>query len=361
MNSKKIFVTKTFLPPLKKYQRYLEKIWKTNKLTNQGPILKKFEEKLRNYLKVKYLHFLTNGTLALQIALRALNINEGEIITTPFTYVATVSSILWERCTPVFVDINPETLCIDADKIEKAITKKTKAILPVHVFGIPCDVKKIAEIAKNYHLKIIYDAAHAFGVEYKEKNIFNFGDISMGSFHATKIFHTIEGGCLTTNNKEISDKIELIKRFGHNQNNHYMLGINAKASEFQAAMGLCNLEYIEKLIEKRKKLYEMYNQLLGDSFQKPKIPKSTKYNFSYYPIIFKNENQLLKAVKILNKNNIYPRRYFYPSLNTLPYLKNSQKCSVSEDISKRILCLPFYEGIWKKDLIKIVKVLMKQI
>ena len=347
MKSKRINVTESFLPPLSEYTQYLNKIWDTKTLTNQGPLVKELEEKLSKYLDVKYVHFVTNGTLALQIALKALNIENGEIITTPFTYVATVSSILWERCTPVFVDIDENSLCIDANKIEKAITPKTKAIMPVHVFGIPCNVEKIAKIARKLKLKVIYDAAHAFGVEYKKRGIFSFGDISVGSFHATKVFHTIEGGCLATNNKKVSARIELIKRFGHTGDNHQMLGINAKASEFQAAMGLCNLKYLKENIEKRKEIFNMYVQklLLNKKIKHSKIPKDTSFNYGYFLIVFESEQQLLRVQKTLNKVNIYPRRYFYPSLNLLPYLNNAVGCPISESISKRILCLPFHSNL----------------
>src|SRR6185437_9557092 len=239
---KKIHVTKSFLPPLNEYQEYLSKIWKSGQLTNQGPLLKEFETKVADYLGVHNFHFVANGTLALQVAKRALDITEGEIITTPFTYVATTSAILWERCKPVFVDIEPNTFCIDADKIEAAITSKTKAILPVHVFGFPCDVEKIEAIAKKHKLKVIYDGAHAFGVKLKGRPLLSYGDIATCSFHATKLFHTIEGGCVIVNDdKNLSDRLELIKHFGHFGDDHYMLGINAKASEFQAAMGLSNL------------------------------------------------------------------------------------------------------------------------
>lgn len=347
----KIFVTKTFLPPIKKYKKYIDKIWKSNQLTNQGPLLKEFENKLRKYLGVKYLHFVTNGTIALQLALKSLDISEGEIITTPFTYVATTSSILWERCIPIFVDIKPNDFCIDPEKIEKAITKKTKAILPVHVFGHPCNIEKISKIAKKHKLKIIYDGAHAFGAKYKNKSLLNYGDISTCSFHATKLFHTIEGGCIITNNKKINQKIDLIKRFGHYGYDHYCLGINAKASEFQAAMGLCNLPYVNKIIKLRKKKVKLYNNLLSDKFQKPII--GNNFNYIYYPIILKNEKETIRIVKKLNDKNIYSRRYFYPSLNTLPYIKKKQSCPISEDISKRILCLPLYSNLKNQDIKRI--------
>lgn len=359
MSNSRINVTKTFLPPLKEYQHYLEQIWSNTQLTNQGPLLLEFERQAEQYLGVSRLHFVANGTLALQIALRALGITEGEIITTPFSYVATVSSILWEKCEPVFVDIEPETFCIDTDKIEAAITNRTKAIMPVHVFGNPCDIEKIEAIAKKHDLKVIFDAAHAFGVNYQDKSLLSYGDISTGSFHATKLFHTIEGGCVIAKDKEVSDKLELIKRFGHQGDNHYMLGINAKASEFHAAMGLCNLKYIDELIEKRKKIFGLYCQLLGDRFSVPIIKENTKYNFGYFPLVLENENHLSKTIKALNLENIFPRRYFHPSLNTLPYIKNKQSCPVSERIAKSILCLPLYADLQEEDVKRICEIMRK--
>jgi len=355
-SSERINVTKTFLPPMEEYQTYLNQIWGSYQLTNQGPLLLEFERQVSKYLDVPSLHFVTNGTMALQLALRALNINNGEVITTPFSYVATTSSILWENCSPKFVDIDPETLCLDADKIEAAITRKTKAIMPVHVFGHPCDVEKIAAIAKKHKLKVIYDGAHAFGVKYKGKSLLDCGDVSVCSFHATKLFHTIEGGCLIAKNKKIGNNIELMKRFGHNGDDHYMLGINGKATEFQAAMGLCNLKYIDGIIQHRKKLVTLYDRLLNHT-RKIKVRKGTEYNYSYYPIIFEDENKLLKVLKRLNKDNIFPKRYFFPSLNTLPYLSGYQACPISEDISKRILCLPLYFGLGKDNIRKVCGVI----
>jgi len=342
MKSNRINVTESFLPSLSEYNQYLKQIWNSKILTNQGQLLKEFESKLAIYLGVKYVHFVTNGTIALQIALRALDITEGEVITTPFSYVATVSSILWERCTPIFVDIDPKSLCIDTDKIESAITKKTRAIMPVHVFGIPCDVHKITKIAKKYKLKVIYDAAHAFGVKINNKGVFQYGDISVGSFHATKVFHTIEGGCLATNNKDISDKIELIKRFGHQGDSHYLLGINAKASEFQAAMGLCNLKHINVIIQKRKQIFDRYHQSLSNikNLELVEIPKNISFNYGYFPVLFPSEKIMTKILQKLNFINIYPRRYFYPSLDLLPYVLNRQFCPTSINVSMKILCLP---------------------
>ena len=353
----RINVTKTFLPPKEEYDAYLEKIWKSDQLTNQGPLLTELENELREYLGVENLRTVTNGTLALQIAIKALSIDEGEIITTPFSYVASSSAILWENCEPVFVDIDPETFCIDPYKIEAAITERTRAILAVHVFGNPCDIDAIEEIAKKHNLKVIYDGAHAFEVRYKNKSLLDYGDVSICSFHATKRFHTIEGGCVIAKDKKIIEEAELIKRFGHTGDEHFRLGINAKASEFQAAMGLCNLHYIDENRNKRKKISELYDGLLEDYFKKQKVKGSTEYNYSYYPVVLKSEEILLSIVDKLNAENIFPRRYFYPSLNTLPYLRINQACPISEDISKRILCLPLYEDLEENIVRKICEII----
>lgn len=341
----RINVTKSFLPPLEEYERYLKEIWANDQLTNQGPLVRQLESELISYLGVENLHFVSNGTTALQLALRALDITEGEVITTPFTYVATTSSILWEHCTPVYVDINPQTLCIDVDKIEAAITPNTRAIMPVHVFGIPCDVEKIGAIAQKHNLKVIYDAAHAFGAEYKGKSLMDYGDIAIGSFHATKLFHTIEGGCLIVKDKSVSEKVELMKRFGHNGDEHFMLGINAKANEFQAAMGLCNLPYVERLMEKRGRVVAEYDRQLKDYVERPVWPSGMKVNNAYYPVLFQDEAQLLKVTAALTAKNIFPRRYFYPSLNKLPYVLNGASCAVAEQVAGRILCLPLYADL----------------
>lgn len=341
----KIFVTKSFLPPIGEYKAYIDKIWENGQITNQGPLVREFEEKIMDYLSVKNLHFVTNGTIALQLALRALDITEGEVITTPFSYVATTSAVLWERCDPVYVDIDPDTLNINPSKIEAAITKKTKAILAVHVFGNPCDVEAIEAIAKKHNLKVIYDAAHAFGSQYKGKSLLEYGDVSICSFHATKLFHTIEGGALIAKDKKISDKIELLKRFGHHYDDHIQLGINAKASEFQAAMGLVNLKYISDMIDDRKRISSLYDKYLNKNVTKQKITPKTKYNYAYKPVIFNDEDELCRVIDELSKDNIFPRRYFFPSLNELPYLKVKTACPVSEDISRRVLCLPLYMGL----------------
>lgn len=354
---KKIFVTKTFLPPIEEYQSYISRAFDNCQLTNQGPLLMELEKKLKDYLAVDNFHYVSNGTIAIQLSLNALDITEGEVITTPFSYVATTSSILWERCTPVFIDVESNNFMLDADKIEEVITKNTKAILAVHVFGYACDVAKIEKIAKKHNLKVIYDAAHAFGSKYKDKSLLDYGDISTCSFHATKLFHTVEGGACIVKDKDVSRKLEMAKRFGHDCDNHVQLGINAKNSEMHAAMGLANIHYIESIIAERKKLSELYDLLLSN-LQRPKRQVDLEYNYAYYPVVFESEGTLLNVLKALNEENIFPRRYFYPSLNKLPYL-NGASCPISEDISQRIACLPLYVGLSDENIEMISSVIIE--
>lgn len=358
-----IYVTKTFLPKLEDYSKYLKQIWLSSRVTNGGPLVQELENKLKKYLGVKYIFLVSNGTLGLQIAIKALNLS-GEIITTPFSYVASTSSIVWEGCKPVFVDIDPKTLCIDADKIEEAITDKTSAILAVHVYGNPCNVNKIEKIVNKYKLKVIYDSAHAFGVSYKEKPILNCGDISVLSFHATKIFHTGEGGAIVTEDDELANNISYMRNFGHNNINiddFSGLGINAKMSELHAAMGLAILPKVKNLINQRKIIVKEYDRLLDSLGLETPIynPKSSR-NYGYYPIIFPSENKLLNVIKVLNRHDITPRRYFYPALSELPYIKG-QSCPIAEDISRRILCLPLYHDLKLKDVRNIAKLIRKEI
>lgn len=335
-----IFVTRPYLPPQEEFNVQVSKIFKCGILTNEGPCVAELQKTLAKFLEVQNFHYVSNGTAALQLALKALEIEGGEVITTPFSYVATVSSILWEHCTPVFVDIEPYHLTIDADKIEDAITPNTKAIMPVHVFGYACDIEKIEKIANKYKLKIIYDGAHAFASKYKGKSLLSYGDISTCSFHATKLFHTIEGGACICKDSKISAKIDLMKRFGHYGDEYITLGINAKQDEFNAAMGLTNFKHLPEIIAKRKSICEKYDELLSGVIERPKRRSELKYNYAFYPVYFKTEEELLKVFNTLAKEEIYLRRYFYPSLNTLPYLKTTQSCPISEDISRRIACLP---------------------
>ena len=351
-----INVTKSYLPPYEEYEKYVKKIWENHYLTNQGPLLKELEERLKSYLNLEYFQIVNNGTIALQIALHALDIKDAEIITTPFSFIATTNSILWENNKPIFVDIEDENFNINVEKIEEKITSKTKAILAVHVFGYPCKVEKIEEIANKHNLKVIYDAAHAFGCVYKGKSLLSYGDISTCSFHATKVFHMVEGGCIVCNNEVINDKVNFLKKFGYEGNNYKLVGINAKNSEFHSAMGLSVLDHIDEIIEKRKQITEKYNYLLNKDLKKPKFPNEFKYNYIYYPILFKNEEQLLRVFKALNDKEIYPRRYFYPSLNELPFF-DKIICPVSENISKRIACLPLDPYLTEVDIEKICNII----
>ncbi len=357
---KKINVTKTYLPPLDEYNKYLKKIWRSGWIANDGNLVKELEEKLKKYFGVKHVFFVANGTLALQIAIKALKL-KNEVITTPFSYIATSSSLVWEGCRPIFADIEPDALTINPQEIEKKITKKTTGIVATHVYGNPCDVEKIQKIAKKYKLKILYDAAHAFGIKYKNKSLLNYGDISILSFHATKIFHTVEGGALLTNDDKIAEKIKLMRNFGHvgaeKPESFNGLGINGKNTEFHAAMGLCILPKIDELIAKRKKISLLYDKLLNSTnIVKPLIRPNTVYNYIYYPIIFSSEKMLLKTKSALNKKNIFPRRYFCPSLNKIEYM-GKQTCPVSENISDRILCLPLYYDIGLGDVKKIADII----
>lgn len=355
-----INVTKSFMPPRAVYDKYVSRIWKSGWLTNQGPLSLELEKKLADKFNVKHVFLINNGTVALQIALKSLGFIKGEIITTPFSYVATTSSIVWEGFTPVFVDIDPTNYTIDPTKIEKAITKNTVAILAVHVYGIPCDVVAIAKIAKKYNIRVIYDAAHAFGTEYHGKSIMAYGDISTISFHATKLFHTIEGGAIVTNNSELAHKISYMRNFGHKTpTSFYDVGINGKMSEFCAAMGLSIFGYIPKLISSRKYLSETYDSMFSSNsmITRPSIP-SSGYNYPYYPILFDNEHTLLKVVEKLNQAEINPRRYFYPSLSTLPYVKRV-KMPISESLSSRVLCLPLYPGLGVSNVKMISKIVLK--
>ena len=354
-----ITVTKTFFPPIEEYQKQLQRIWNNQWLTNRGELVLELEEKLREYLVVYHILVTNNGTIPLQIVLKLLG-KGGEVITTPFSYVATTAAIVWEHCTPVFVDIHPEYLTIDESKIEAVITSKTTAILATHVFGNPCAIEAIEAIAKKHNLKVIYDAAHSFGVRYQDKSIFDFGDVSTCSFHATKLFHTGEGGALFTKDPELQKQLYFSHNFGHNGPEAFHgLGINGKISELQAAMGLAVLPYMETIIAERKKVVEFYNtNLTFSKLQALKIRENTDWNYSYYPIIFESEEKLLGVQKLLNENDIFPRRYFYPSLNTIDYVKGV-KMPISENIASRILCLPLYVGLESVNLEKICNILMK--
>ena len=350
-------VTRTFLPPQDEYQAILKKAWDKQWLTNRGGLVLELENKLTDYLGVDNVIAMTNGTLPLQIAIKAMGLT-GEIITTPFSYVATTSSIAWEGCQPVFVDIHPDYLTIDETKIEEAITDKTSAIIATHVFGNPCHVLEIERIATKHNLKVIYDAAHCFGVNYMGKSIFSYGDVSTCSFHATKLFHTAEGGGVFCRDKELLKKLFFHHNFGHSGPDTFdSIGVNAKMSELQAAMGLAVLPFMEGIIKDRKEMVSIYKQNLNpERYKFVKIRVKTEWNASYFPVILKSEERLLRVVKKLNMQNIYPRRYFYPSLNNLPYVKNVTM-RVGEDVSSRILCLPLFYGLKQEEQENIIQLL----
>lgn len=354
-----INVTKPFLPPFEEYTQLLKGVWDRDWLTNNGPLVNELELKLKDYLGVNHLLYLNNGTIALQIAIKALNL-KGEIITTPFSYVATTSSIVWEGCTPVFVDIDPKTLNIDAAKIEAAITPATSAILATHVYGNPCNVDEIEAIAKKHNLKVIFDAAHCFGTKYKGKSVFDYGDISITSFHATKLFHTVEGGAVFTKCPDLLKKMAFMRNFGHNgPNNFAEVGINGKNSEIHAAMGLVNLKYVDAILASRKSQSEQYDKWMKLlRVVKPAINTNATFNYAYYTIIFENEEALLKAMDMLEANWIYPRRYFYPSLSTLNYV-NQSAAPVTVDISSKVLCLPLYHALSNEEIDFICRLLLR--
>ncbi|MEL7146191.1 MAG: DegT/DnrJ/EryC1/StrS family aminotransferase [Bacteroidota bacterium] len=340
-----INVTETYLPSRDSYDKYLNYIWENKWLTNGGKLNQKLNSELQAYLSSTDLILTNNGTIPLQIALKVLG-RKGDIITTPFSYIATSSAIVWEDCTPVFVDIDPDYLTIDEKKIEAAISDRTTAILATHVFGNPCAVDEIEHIAKKHNLQVIYDAAHCFGVTYQGQSVFNYGDVSTCSFHATKIFHTGEGGALFCKDQDLLAKCRYHGNFGHNgQYDYHGLGVNAKMSELHAAMGLSVLAEMEQVLEGRKKVVDRYRDLLDPDISGTlKIRKGTQWNYSYFPIIFDSEKTLQEVIKSLETRNIFGRRYFYPSLNTINYL-SGQQMPVAESVSRRVLCLPLYVGL----------------
>ena len=356
---KQINVTKSFLPPIEEYVEAISKIWDTNWLTNYGPISIELENKLKDRFNIENLHYVNNGTTAIELALKAItDTTDCEIITTPFSFIATSSSIVWTNNKPIFVDIETKNFNVDINLIESKITNKTKAMLFVHCFGFPCDVEAIEKIAKKHNLYVIYDAAHCFDVKYKNKSLLSYGDISTCSFHATKVFHTVEGGLVAANNSKFQQKINAIKNFGNDDGNYNYIGTNAKNSEFHAAMGICVLNHIDEIKKQRKCIYDFYCKNLNDVVYIPTIPEECEYNYIYFPVLFKNENELLNVFNALSQNLINARRYFYPSLNKLDIFDDKGAYKISEDIASRILCLPIdsYLDINSAELIcKIIK------
>lgn len=360
---KPIYVTMPSLAPLSEVNSYLEKVWASGVMTHNGPLVQQFEKDFCEWAKVSRMVAMCNGTQTLQLALRSLDLPKGgEVITTPFTFIATISSILYEGLKPVFVDIDPETLNIDPSKIEAAITEKTVAIMPVHVFGNPCECETIDAIAKKHNLKVVYDAAHAVGVEYKGRSIFSYGDISSTSFHATKLLNTSEGGATFSMNPALDERMRELRFFGYNAAKDVdCVGTNAKMTEVNAAIGLANLKYLKDIVADRKAKYALYKSILSKSaalrFQK--IDESC--NCSYFPVIFETEEQLLKVEAGLKAKNVFARRYFYPSVNTYKKIcPDAASCPHSEDISNRILCLPLYWTL-SEDAVKTIAECVKEI
>lgn len=353
-------VTKPFLPPVDDYKDYLDSIWSRNWLTNMGPLASKLEMELKDYLGLDHLLYVTNGTVALQLAIKALDL-KGEIITTPFSFVATTSSIVWEGCVPKFVDIDPASLNIDPNKIEAAIGPETCAILATHVYGNPCDVEAIEVIAKKHNLKVIYDGAHAFGVKVNGKSVFEYGDISTCSLHATKLYHSVEGGLVVTKDPDLLKKMASMRNFGISGYSSFSeLGFNGKNSEFHAAMGLVNFKWVDRIISRRLAITNRYAEKLKNF--KARVPEwhsNSNQNGAYLVYVLESEELLLKIKSTLDTFEIFTRRYFYPSLSSsLPYLEPIE-VQVTDDIAKRVLCLPLYFELTDDEVDWICRIILR--
>jgi len=354
-----IYVTQPTLAPLPEVTALLEGVWASGIMTHNGPLVQRFERECVEQLGLRQMVAVNNGTIAIQMAIQALELR-GEIITTPFTFVASINAILWEHCTPVFADIDPATLNIDPEKVEAAVTSRTVAIMPVHVFGNPCEVERIQAIANAHGLKVLYDAAHAVGVDYKGQSLLNYGDISATSFHATKMLNTAEGGGCVAANAELHERLKEIRFFGYNERKEIVRnGFNGKMTEVHAAVGIANLAYLPQALADRKKKYMLYKTLLSEcqdlAFQRINLSA----NYSYFPVIFPSEPVALYVERQLQASGIFPRRYFYPSVNTYTAIVPYQPMPVSEDIAKRILCLPLYYALAEADVERIAAVVLK--
>ncbi len=356
-------VTKPYLPNREKLNRYLDGIYERNWLTNNGPLAQELTSRLEKYLGVENLLLVSNGTLALQITYRALGINKpangkpAEAITTPFTFIATASSLKWDGVRPVFADIDPETWCLAPKNIEARVTSQTRAIVPVHVFGNACDVEAIGAIAQKHNLKVIYDASHAFGVNYKGESLLKHGDAATLSFHATKLFHTVEGGAVIFKHKEDLERAKKMINFGITAPESIEeLGINAKMNELQAAMGLCVLDEIEQISDVRKSVTDAYNHFLEGKLQKQQIQVGASYNHAYYPVALENEGKVIELMSSLRDSGVFARRYFYPSLDSVAALEaTSTVCPESRKLAERIVCLPIYSGLKAEEIEMISK------
>lgn len=357
---KKILVTKSSMPPYDEYVEMIKPLWDSHWLTNMGELHNELEKKLQDYLGVKYVSLLVNGHLALEMTLQSYGFPEGaEVITTPFTFISTTHAIVRNRLSPVFCDVKPEDGTIDESKIENLISEKTVAIVPVHVYGNPCNVEEIAQIAKKHGLKVIYDAAHAFGVKYKNFGIGNYGDASIFSFHATKVFNTVEGGAVTFSEPTMYEKLYNLKNFGIRSAELVVdVGANAKMNEFCAAMGLCNLKHIEVAIQARKIVWDYYTLALksceGIRVLAPR--ENTVQNYAYFPIIVEDDFRISRDELFakLEQNGIGARKYFYPLTSDQVCFKNmycNADLTVARDLAKKVLCLPIYEDL-SLDIVK---------
>lgn len=363
---KPVYVTQSTLPPLEEYTACLKNIFESHQLTNHGPHVARLERNLAGYLDSPALLAVSNGTLGLQLAIRHLGWKGKKVITTPFTYVATVSALLWEGCEPVFADIDPDTLCISPDRIREQLQEHSDVagILPVHVFGNACDVAAIGALAAERGISVLYDAAHAFGSRLNGKSLFAHGDLAVGSFHSTKLFHTIEGGCIVSQKPEDMAALGLLRAFGHIGEHHISPGINAKMSEAHAAMGLCLLPRIDELIRRRATRTGLYDRLLLHRFpcrlKTIKLAPGLEWNHAYYPLLFEHEETVLKVSASLGAANIHPRRYFHPALTNLPYLKK-QSAPLAESAASRILCLPLWPDMEDKIVEEVAEIVGKSL
>lgn len=361
-----VFVTRSFLPPLDAYLDCVRDIFNSHWLTNQGKYSVRLEQSLTAFLQVPNLTLCANGTLALQLAIRLLGLNGKKVITTPFTYVATLSALLWEGCTPVFADIDPDSLCIDPHQVERliAVHPDVAGILPVHVYGNACDMDALESLSRKNGLRLLYDAAHAFGSSLRGRSLFTWGDAAVASFHATKLFHTVEGGCVITPNAADKEKLSLLRAFGHTGDEHKCLGINAKMSELHAAMGLCLLPDVPNMLTRRLHLASIYDTALdldgSSGLRRPFLAKGLEWNHGYYPVIFPDHNSLIRVMRALEEQDIHPRRYFYPSLSRLPYVRGAS-CPVAEDMAERVLCLPFWPDMEPQLVEKIAQIIRQNL
>jgi dTDP-4-amino-4,6-dideoxygalactose transaminase len=368
MKNKSIYVTQPSLPPLEEFLPYIEKIWENKILTNHGPYHEEFTEALKDYLGVKEVVLFANATLALITALQSLDL-KGEVITTPYTFIATSHSILWNKLTPVFVDIDPVTLNIDPQKVEAAITSNTSAILAVHCYGNPCDVQAIDTIAKRHSIKVIYDAAHAFSVEHEGRSLLNYGDLSVVSFHATKVFNTFEGGAIICHDETTKDKLKKLTNFGFvNEIEIDGLGLNAKMPEINAALGLMQLKYIDKFIAERSSIDMFYREGLKHVIGIHCLPKlhQSKKNYAYFPILI-NHQYSLKRDELYEKlkgNGYFVRRYFYPLTASFSVYEKYESASEKNHpkahaISEKVICLPIYPTLSFEDIRVIIQLIVE--